>query len=302
MAGDADYASVSLLLKADGANGSTSFADLSRNALAITALGTAAISTAQSKFGGSSVGLDGSASCRLSVASSSVLEAGSGDFTIEMFARPTATPGTAGFMIYRPNASGYPNFSISFRSTGKIEAYFSRNTPATAPTVLNSSASLTLNTWTHIALVKSGTSVKLFIGGVLDTSVTIADHPPTGLSTLTYIGSDATYAFTGHLDSIRVTKGVARYTATFTPPSVDFIGGLGQVSGVVRDDTNTPCARTVRVYRRDTGALAGLSTVSDAGTGSYTIDCYTLDEVQRIVLDDSGGTLYNDLIDRVIPA
>lgn len=73
------------------------------------------------------------------------------------------------------------------------------------------------------------------------------------------------------------------------------------VSGVIYDDTGTECARTVRLYDRETGELIG-ETTSDAGDGTYSIASPDIAEVQRIALDDSAGTLYNDLIDRVIPA
>ena len=73
------------------------------------------------------------------------------------------------------------------------------------------------------------------------------------------------------------------------------------VSGIITDDTGTPCARTVRLYDRATGAFIA-ETTSDASTGAYDFsDMVSDSEVQRIVLDDSAGTLYNDLIDRVIP-
>lgn len=71
------------------------------------------------------------------------------------------------------------------------------------------------------------------------------------------------------------------------------------VSGVIYDDTNTECARTVRLYARGGGRLLG-ETTSDAGTGEYELAAPD-EEVQRVVLDDDSGTLYNDLIDRVLP-
>jgi hypothetical protein len=75
---------------------------------------------------------------------------------------------------------------------------------------------------------------------------------------------------------------------------------LQTVSGVILDDAGNPCARTVRAVRRFDGYPVS-ETVSDATTGAYSLPC-TVDEVQRLVLDDEAGTLYNDLIDRVIPA
>jgi hypothetical protein len=72
------------------------------------------------------------------------------------------------------------------------------------------------------------------------------------------------------------------------------------VSGIISDDTSTPVARTVRAYSRANGQFIG-ETVSNAGTGFYELPCPP-GEIQRVVLDDAAGTLYNDIIDRVIPA
>src|SRR5574337_826791 len=68
------------------------------------------------------------------------------------------------------------------------------------------------------------------------------------------------------------------------------------VSGVVKDDTDANTSRVVRIYTRADGRLVG-ETTSNATTGAYGLPCPD-EEVQRIVLDDSAGTLYNDLVDR----
>lgn len=73
------------------------------------------------------------------------------------------------------------------------------------------------------------------------------------------------------------------------------------VSGIVYDDTGTPAARTVRLIDRATGQFLG-ETVSDAGTGAYSIGTPSVSEAQVVFLDDAGGTTYNDKIIRVVPA
>lgn len=97
-----------------------------------------------------------------------------------------------------------------------------------------------------------------------------------------------------------VIAGVGRYGTPFIPAVAAFPNRGNAVSGVVRDGAGVPCARTVRLYDRETGVLIA-ETASNASTGAYSFNIGA-GEVQRIVLDDSGGTLYNDLIDRVIPA
>jgi len=72
------------------------------------------------------------------------------------------------------------------------------------------------------------------------------------------------------------------------------------ISGVITDTTGTPTARTVRFYRRDTGAFVG-ETVSDGSTGAYSINTGPIGECDVVCLDDSAGTTYNDLILRQTP-
>ena len=71
------------------------------------------------------------------------------------------------------------------------------------------------------------------------------------------------------------------------------------ISGNVKDASGANAARTVRIYRRSDGMFIG-STTSDPSTGNYSFDSFYGGEIQRIVLDDDAGTLYNDLIDRVL--
>lgn len=88
------------------------------------------------------------------------------------------------------------------------------------------------------------------------------------------------------------------------PVPQGYIPGFGTVvtypiSGNVKDASGANAARTVRLYRRSDGMFIG-STTSNPSTGNYSFDSFYGGEMQRIVLDDDAGTLYNDLIDRVL--
>lgn len=87
---------------------------------------------------------------------------------------------------------------------------------------------------------------------------------------------------------------------TIYTAQIDIIPPPPSVSGTITDDNGNPCQRTVRVYDRATGALIE-EVLSNATTGAYKV-VTSVAEVQRIVLDDSAGVVFNDLIDRVIPA
>ena len=298
MAGDTNWASVSLLLHCDGANGSTTFTDSSPTPKTVTRT-NAVISTAQSKFGGSSAYFDGTGDY-LSSASNTAFDF-PGDFTIDFQVRIPSLAGDK-YVINRKLLTGAPvsgDWGININgTTGQVGLY-----TTVANNFTFASGNLAIDTWYHIAIVRSGTSVFAFKDGVKSTnSFTISTNFTTARTLEIGRWDTVPNVMTGYLDEIRITKGVARWTADFTAPTAAHVNGMGQVAGVVRDASGTPCARTVRAYRRDTGAFAG-SAVSDSGTGVYSIDCPTLDEVSVVALDDAvSGTYYNDQVVRVIPA
>ena len=88
----------------------------------------------------------------------------------------------------------------------------------------NSGGGISLNTWYHIAMTRhTDNRIRVFIDGTLKNTSggTYADLVPRYLE----IGRYATTNYlNGYAQSIRITKGLARYTATFTPPTAEFDG------------------------------------------------------------------------------
>ncbi|UOF79432.1 virion structural protein [Caudoviricetes sp.] len=101
------------------------------------------------------------------------------------------------------------------------------------------------------------------------------------------------------LGSVGLDVEIALIPVYLTESVVPLLSLSKVVEGVITDDTAAECARTVRLYSRSTGRLVAEG-ASDAITGEYSLPAPD-EEVQRIVLDDDAGTLYNDLIDRVLP-
>ncbi|MBP8282657.1 MAG: LamG domain-containing protein [Chromatiaceae bacterium] len=269
--GDADYASVSLLLHCDGTDGSTTFTDNSPTPKTITVYGNAHIETDQSKFGGASAYFDGTGDY-LTAPASAAFNFGSGNFTLEFFIK---TAGTLQYMCPLGKNSGtfgdgaitiLLNHSGSGAASLWVEDY-----NAGAPLLASAtSAAINDNAWHHFAVVRNGSAWAMYKDG-------------TSIATATWAGaiSDASYLYaigtdpgnltrylTGYLDDIRITKGVARYTANFTPPDAAFL------------DYAVIPAKPLGEY---------------ALTTSYT------GEVQVIALDPAGGTTFNDLILRTTP-
>jgi hypothetical protein len=91
---------------------------------------------------------------------------------------------------------------------------------------VSSNVSLSLNTWSHVALVRSGSgsnNVKLYVNGSLVGQSTSTYTVPQYQIVIgrTYDASDQEY-FAGYLDDLRITKGYARYTSNFSAPTAAF--------------------------------------------------------------------------------
>ena len=81
-----------------------------------------------------------------------------------------------------------------------------------------------MNTWYHVAWTHTGGTWRVFINGVLEGANAPAGSYASNTATL-YLGYDPVFGgrhFSGHIDDSRITKGVARYTANFTPPALPF--------------------------------------------------------------------------------
>ena len=220
--------SVVLLLHMDGANNSTTFADSSLSARTLTALGNAKISTAQSKFGGASGLFDGSGDY-LSISDSSDFDFGSGDFTIECwFYRPSNTfVNFQDILTQRNQDSSNYAFSFYIRPQDNTIAfrYSTSGNGSTGTVGANNNFTITNSVWHHFAITRSSGTFRLFVNGTVVTTSTPATNPTFFNSTAAItVGAAAngTQSINGYLDDVRVTKGVARYTADFTPPTAAF--------------------------------------------------------------------------------
>ena len=198
-----------LLLHFDGTNGSTTITDSSASNLSCAAEGTAEISTAQSKFGGSSLYLDGGGCVQVTGSS---LVPGTDAFTLEAWVRPTSINFNQLFSYRRGS-----NASLAFYADNGTRANYRFGAFDAA------ASAYVANAWSHVALVRSGGVVTLYVGGV--SVATQSGDPSITYGTLT-IGAvdenDTSETFIGYIDEVRVTIGLARYTANFTPPTAAF--------------------------------------------------------------------------------
>ncbi len=216
--GDPSYGSVSLLLPGNGPNGSTTILDYSRSPQIITAVGNAQISTAQSKFGGSSILFD-EVGDYLTVPVSTNMSLGTGDFTIECWVRFAVSTVGNGQGIYQLS-NGYLNSAVRGPALG-VENSVGDWAIYHGTTFTQSGTVPTAGVWYHTALVRSSGTTKLYVGG---TSIISVADTTNYTDQYFVVGGWYSTAFllNGYIDDLRITKGVARYTANFTPPAAAF--------------------------------------------------------------------------------
>jgi hypothetical protein len=170
----------------------------------------AQISTAQSKFGGASLYFDGTGDYLLAPSTPN-FAFGTGDFTVEMWLYPTASFGSGGVNIVGINSSGGGLF---VGGTNKI----AWNLFGTGDLVAFSSFTSSYNNvWTHVAYTRSGTTGRLFINGTQQASGTDSTNYTVTTNFAIGAANNGNQAYTGYIDDLRITKGIARYTSNFTP-------------------------------------------------------------------------------------
>ena len=188
------------------------------NSLSVTAAGGAGISSAQSKFGGYSALFDGTDDALVVSNAGDDFDFGTGDFTIELFFYQTSNSSRNDITGTYSGASTGWGISTNTSLTNEIILYFGNST------ILSSGASAyDLNTWHHLAIARSGSSIKMFIDGSAVATATNTTNVNSGYNLR--VGAvpssvDATFLFfSGYIDDYRILKGYAKYTADFVPPT-----------------------------------------------------------------------------------
>lgn len=213
---DPYYANVSLLLHMDGSNGSTTFTDNSPSPKTVTSNGNtlAEVSTSVVKYGTGSCNFKSSNNYLRANAIASEFDFGAGDFTVEFWVNWSAVD-DSGFV----SGNEIGSFDFAYVSgtlrVGRINTAWDTTVTWITPTA---------GVWYYIAYSRSGSDLRIFVNG---TQVTPTSSNSTNYAaSLVNVGLSRTVSdarpFKGYMDDLRITKGVARYTANFTPPAAAF--------------------------------------------------------------------------------
>lgn len=211
---DPFFSSVKLLAQFNGPDASTAFVDSSLSARTITANGNAQLDEGQKVFGPSSLLLDGTGDFASCASSSDFNMQTAGDWTIDCWIRANALTTTHTICQTLTGATGV-HFSVS--SAGLLSLDNSQVGSGLA------AGTISIGVWHHVAAVRASGTTYLYIDGRQVDSEASQNYGD-GDSTLT-IGNAGPFFWNGWIDAFRVTKGVARYTASafeiprFPPPN-----------------------------------------------------------------------------------
>lgn len=251
-----------LLMHMNGSNTTTVFRDdngSTRSPINITTVGNAAVSTTQSKFGGSSVYFNGT-----NGGSANYLNGFWNDATIQTITNmPNYTNYTVEFWLYVPSSPGFTNlqdgdtpasvciglqnptdypfaWSFGVLNNATVRFAYLYNSSYSNYAQITSSTTLASNTWYHLAFVKTGSGIKIYIdgteraSGTLTGTMWIQNH---GLS----IGSYYRARPNIWMDEIRISS-TNRYTANFTAPTAPFQADANTLLLIHGDGTNSSTA------------------------------------------------------------
>lgn len=217
-----------LMLHCDGSDTATTFTD--EIGKTVTANGDAQIDTAQKVFGTASGLFDGTGDY-LSSDDHADWFFDTGDLTIDFRVRFAAV-GDA--MFYQQKVDASNRIQLFYENSSNRLFFLAQQTSDVFQARISWTPSQ--DTWYHVAVVRSGSTIYMFINGVSqsvteDTAIGSSSIPD--LAAAINIGGDSvagSHYLNGWLDEYRISKGIARWTANFTPPTAAYAAGSIAIS------------------------------------------------------------------------
>lgn len=215
---DPYFSNVIMLLHCDGAS-STTLTDSCNSPNTFTSRNSAAMSSTQKKFGDASAYFNGTNQYFDCNYNSNIGLWNNGDFTIEMWVYNNANRVASIQSIPLQFSHSATYWAFGTNASGQVEFYYWNGSAVHVTTT----STVSLTTWTHIAMTLSGSTIRLFNNGSLDKEVAVSGTPQNASASeyVGYVNSSSVY-YSGYIDDLRITDSVARYTATFTPPTAAF--------------------------------------------------------------------------------
>lgn len=208
-----------ILLHMDGSNGGTVFTDSAAGGgpKTWTAGGTGNTSTAASKFGGSSLAC-GAGAGWISTPDSVNFTLGANNWTVDCWFNRQGGDGTRRIIFGQGSAAA--GGSVIYMELDVANKLYGFST--TSGAAITGTTVITTTGWHHAALVRTGNTMKMFLDGVQEggdvaVSGTLVDS--TQNLSIGRLGDYAPLNWNGYIDEFRLSVGIARWTAGFTPPT-----------------------------------------------------------------------------------
>ena len=294
--GDDKFDKVVALFNFDGSDGdrTTSGLDASNNNLSLTYDSAGdELSTTQKKFGSTSLYI----ADNVRVSSTEGFNMGTGDFTMEAWFYFTTL--SAGFGIFDQWNSGTSLARSQLwhgsSAGGQLKFYHSIAGQSTQ-TISFANPTISTGSLIHLALVRQGGTVKLYVKGTAD-STSGSTSGNVHRTDDMWFGDQQTGGGNApqyYMDDLRITKGAARYTSNFTAPTSAHLSSAGDsfkqlivnedADGVVVGTSGINASRVAHAWCNWDGTQAAasmidgsynISSITDSGTGDYTLNFST---------------------------
>ena len=271
-----------LLLLGSGSNGQTTFTDSSINNFAINRFGNTVISTAAFPTGmTSSILFDGNGDY-LTTTPSTAWTLGTQNFTLEAYFFCPSTPTGVQQILGAWDSAGSLSFQIAvFTNNRLVISLTATGTYNPAFEVVTANNTFAINTWNHVAYVRSGDVFSIYVNGLLVDSRTYAAlNVFSNPSSFKVGGNTNNQWFNGYLSNVRITIGTALYNGSFTPPALPMsnsptpVFGLSTLINANQTTDNTSNTNVVdsSTYGRTISYMSGFPSQTQitpfaAGTG-----------------------------------
>jgi len=263
-----------------------------RGGKTVSLSGDAALSTTQKKYGSASLLLDGTGDY-LTIPSTDDFGFGTGDFTVEGYFRFNSVAATQNLFDFRAGAASDVAPVVYINAGGQLR-YYSYNADRIT------GATLTTGIWYHIAVSRSGTTTRMFVNGVLQGAWSAATDY--GVAKPLRVGADWNTANTvnGYVDEVRISKGIARYTAAFGALVAAFVSDVytqlllhldGLDTSTTIDD-DTLAAQDIRFSNGATATYVTLANTTDFGAELRAIGSACVYGNYGVYGDGSGVLMY----------
>jgi hypothetical protein len=164
---------------------------------------------------------------RLIIPPTQDLDLTTGDFTVEAWIYTNTIAAGVAVFAYRGSTAVTLSTDIQWSMYRNGSSLIVRPYSSTTDYTINI-GTIAANTWYHVAFTRSGSTFRGFLNGTVSaTTQTISGSLNNNATWSGSIIGSMTEGvvdrgFNGYIDDLRITKGVARYTSNFTPPTLAF--------------------------------------------------------------------------------